>query len=133
MSINDKFQKIKLFMEGEKGKGIYVILLIVLVAGSSFGLGRLSNKDGSQEPIKIIFPDGNSLSANTYQSAQNSPQKTSPSVANSAPKAYVASQKGKKYYPINCSAASNLKEDNKVFFSTETEAESAGYTKSSSC
>jgi len=132
MSINDAVQKIKSFTEGNGGKAFYMILIIVLVAGSSFGLGRLSNKGGSQEPIKIIFPDGNSLSANALQAIPNT-SKPSVKTGNSATGLFVASRKGKKYYPINCSAGSSLKEDNKVFFSTEAEAESAGYTKSSSC
>ena len=46
---------------------------------------------------------------------------------------YVASNRGKMYYPIDCSAANNLKVENKIYFKTIGEAEAAGYKRSSSC
>lgn len=46
---------------------------------------------------------------------------------------YVASSRGKMYYPIDCPAGSNLKEENKIYFKTSTAAEEAGYKRSSSC
>jgi|GEM_PF-1254660 hypothetical protein len=44
----------------------------------------------------------------------------------------VASKNGKKYYYIWC-AASNIKEENKVYFDTELEAENAGLSISTRC
>lgn len=40
---------------------------------------------------------------------------------------FVASSKGKYYYPIDCPLAKNLSEKNKIFFNTKEEAESKGY------
>jgi hypothetical protein len=136
MSINDSLLKIKQFSDSGKGKAIYYILLIILVAGSSFGLGRLSKISQSEGQVSIIYPGGNQ--------AANAAQSVSKTISNPAPKVgetslpagsngFVASSKGKKYYPVDCSAAGSLKESNKVFFSTEAAAKSAGYTRSSSC
>jgi len=40
---------------------------------------------------------------------------------------YVASRRGKKYYPVDSASASNLAPANRVYFSTAEEAERAGY------
>lgn len=42
--------------------------------------------------------------------------------------AFVASSSGKKYYPADSKQGQNIKEDNRVYFSTEKEAEAAGYS-----
>lgn len=45
----------------------------------------------------------------------------------------VASSRGSKYYYTYCSGAKTLSEQNKVYFSSEEEAEANGYTLSTSC
>lgn len=134
MSINDTAQKIKLFSGSEKGRGIYYILLITLVAISSFGLGRLSKISQDTGQVSIVYPAGNQV-ANVVQSVPKAglPAKASATAGDIGSNSFVASNKGSKYYPIGCSAASSLKEDNKVYFSSEMEAQKAGYTKSISC
>lgn len=42
-----------------------------------------------------------------------------------------ASSKGSKYYLANCK--SSIKEENKIYFNTETDAQNAGYQLSKSC
>ncbi len=46
---------------------------------------------------------------------------------------FVASSRGKYYYPINCSLANNLSEKNKIYFSSKEEAESRGYIYQTKC
>jgi hypothetical protein len=46
---------------------------------------------------------------------------------------YVASKKGKYYYPINCPLANNLSESNKIYFFSKEEAEAQGYIYQSKC
>jgi hypothetical protein len=46
---------------------------------------------------------------------------------------YVASSRGRMYYPVSCKAANSLKPENKIYFKTATEAETAGYQRSASC
>ena len=41
---------------------------------------------------------------------------------------FVASKTGKKYYAIDSAAGKKIKEENRVYFETEEEAEAAGYT-----
>ncbi|MDO8469253.1 MAG: hypothetical protein Q7S29_05875 [Candidatus Peribacter sp.] len=42
---------------------------------------------------------------------------------------FVASRRGKKYYPVDSASASNLAPSNRVYFRTAEEAERAGYRK----
>jgi methylphosphotriester-DNA--protein-cysteine methyltransferase len=50
-----------------------------------------------------------------------------------SPKVYVASKTGKAYYLPSCAAANRIKEENKVWFSSQEGAEKAGYTKAANC
>jgi hypothetical protein len=42
---------------------------------------------------------------------------------------FVASKKGKKYYPVDSASAQNLSLDNRVYFPTASAAEAAGYSR----
>ena len=46
---------------------------------------------------------------------------------------YFASKMGHKYYSISCSAGKTIKLENRIYFSSASQAESAGYTLSSGC
>ena len=41
---------------------------------------------------------------------------------------FVASKTGKKFYPVDSAAGKKIKEENRVFFKTEKEAEKAGFS-----
>ncbi|MEK7588635.1 MAG: hypothetical protein AAB438_02340 [Patescibacteria group bacterium] len=143
-------EKIKLFIESEKGKDIMVILIVILVGLGSFGLGRLSKND-ENKGIKIEYKgqSGNSLKGSenavlgsnlSNSSLTFSPQEllvanpnlsTEESLSNM--KQYFASKRGKKYYPTGCSAGKSIKAENRVYFDTSEQAEKAGYSLSTSC
>ena len=132
MIIKDVIQKIKLFLESSRGQMIYLVLVIILATVSSFGLGRLSKTVVNKDPVRIEY-SAQGLVANA---SYGLPGKTGglPDIrVGNSEGLFVASQKGKKYYPINCPAGNSLKEENKIFFNTEAEAEVAGYTRSTSC
>ena len=46
----------------------------------------------------------------------------------SSPAGFVASKTGKKYYPAGSTAAEKIKDENRVTFATEEEAQKAGYS-----
>lgn len=46
---------------------------------------------------------------------------------------FMASVNGEKYYPVGCKAAHSIKEENRIWFSSEKEAREMGYTPSSQC
>ncbi len=118
-------EKIKQFFESEKGKDILIVIIVILVGLGSFELGRLSKENGSSG-IKIEYPEQNTNQATNAISTMISSEKI-------FTKNFFASNKGKKYYTISCSAGKMIKQENRVYFTTGEEAQQAGYTLSSSC
>jgi len=127
--------KIKLFLISEKGKDFLIILIIILVGLISFLLGRLSNQESS-EGLKIRYQDQEALvlsSSSLIKAGWDDKLSVPQNSSKNSLGEYFASNRGKKYYPINCSAGKNIKIENRVYFKTAQEAEKAGYELSSSC
>lgn len=124
-------EKIKSFLESEQGKNLIIILIIILVGLGSFELGRMSKN----KPENLSNIDFSSQTSNTLNSGENTllEQKYEFEGVNLEGRAYFASKRGSKYYPFGCSAGKSIKEENRVYFDTEQEAQKAGYSKSSSC
>ncbi|MFA6397338.1 MAG: hypothetical protein WDK96_00635 [Candidatus Paceibacterota bacterium] len=134
MSIKDLYEKIKVFSDTEKGRNLYTIFIIILVAFSSFGLGRLSKiKDSTQNwenqanLINTTKEEGMGLKT------QNIALESTLNGQNTSNKPFVASSRGNKYYPTSCSQAKQLSSKNKIYFGSEEEAQKLGYTRSTSC
>ncbi|OGZ26605.1 MAG: hypothetical protein A3F95_00370 [Candidatus Nealsonbacteria bacterium RIFCSPLOWO2_12_FULL_39_31] len=109
---------------GGDSKELYLAAVIVLVAIISFGLGRLSKIREEKTPITIENTKiGESKSLSTFD--VDSGIKTD--------KIFVASRNGKKYYYAWCESANVIKEQNRVWFSTQAEAEKAGYQPAANC
>ena len=120
-------EKIKSFVESEKGKDILIVIIVILVGLGSFELGRLS-KESSSGGLKIKYPD-----QNTNQEANVVSAVPDVGRLESSGKIFFASSRGSKYYTTSCSAGKTIKQENRVYFSTGEEAQQAGYTLSSSC
>lgn len=131
-------EKIKQFMESQKGKDILTVIIVVLVGLGSFELGRLSKENGNSG-IKIKYPDQQKASAfSVIKSSSSLLQNTQISsdaiqTSNLNGKNFFASNRGSKYYTLGCSAGKTIKQENRVYFATGEEAQRAGYTLSSSC
>jgi len=123
-------EKIKQFIESDKGKDILTVLIVILVGIGSFELGRLSKNDSSG--IKIEYT-GQKEGQTVDQAANAVGAANTAFAANSSGKTFFASSRGKKYYSIGCSAGKTIKQENRIYFSTKEEAERAGYELSSSC
>ena len=124
-------QKIKSFLESEKGKDILVVIIVILVGLASFELGRLS-KQSSGSGIKILYENQSGNVESSVDGGIENIPKTLLST-DTSDKNFFASSKGKKYYSVGCSAGKTIKQENRVYFNSSTEAESAGYTLSSTC
>ena len=126
----------------------YIAILLIITAVLSFGLGKLSvlqsggGVTGSSQavPIRSIAGPISTSSAETSNTQMVLPLAISaPAVlqvvsSEAQPKKnYVASKSGTKYHAMNCSGTKTIKETNKIYFSTEDEAQAAGYTRSANC
>ncbi|MFA6076747.1 MAG: hypothetical protein WC735_01585 [Candidatus Paceibacterota bacterium] len=124
-------EKIKQFLESEKGKDILIVIIVILVGLGSFELGRLS-KENINSGIKIEYGDQMENQLANAISTTNSTEKENVS-GTTIGKNFFASNRGSKYYSIGCSAGKTIKQENRVYFETKEEAETAGYELSSSC
>jgi hypothetical protein len=104
---------------------LFLAMVIILVAGLSFGIGRLTGGRG-EEGIRVEYDqqlttyDQTASAIQTYklQNLQTS---------------VVASKNGKKYHYSYCSGAKQIAEANKITFPTREAAEASGYTLASNC
>src|SRR3990167_5777867 len=110
------------------GGELYLAAVIVLVAVISFGLGRLSKIREEKTPITIENVKEN---AETGESKSLSTSNVDSGIK--ADKIFVASRNGKKYYYAWCESANVIKEQNRVWFATQAEAEKAGYQPAANC
>ena len=122
-------EKIKLFLDSDKGKDILVVIIIVLVGLGSFKLGRMS-QNSSNGGLKIEYND---QEASTIKSLDLSNNSNNLEKLNSGSGNFFASYRGSKYYSISCGAGKTIKEENRIYFKTSGEAQAAGYELSSSC
>lgn len=121
--------------------GIMMYLILILVAISSFFLGRLSvDTIDKSDSVQILTSNINpsSVISSSYSAkaiVNNVPNKVDivASPQNAVLHKYIASKNGKLYYRVGCGAGKRIVAQNQVFFSSAELAERAGYKPSSSC
>lgn len=153
MSIHDDASKIKTpadrpfiaFLNSSKGHNLMVCIIILAVSVAGFCLGiQSSKKDEAKVTIEtnpnLIIPTGTDTGqkpekGDSVENTSLTPKSKSPTepLTGSQTGLFVASKKGKKYYPINCAGAKSLSESNRIYFKDAAEAEAKGYTISTSC
>ncbi len=124
-------QKVNTWLVANR-KDAFTAVFIFLVGMGSFGLGRLSVIWPQKEPIII---------ENQELGIKNQENKPPPAamgggmaaISASAKGKYVASKSGSYYHFPWCAGALRIKDANKVWFQTKTEAESRGLKPASNC
>ena len=99
---------------------IILTISIVLISLTIFGIGLLINSSNNGGEIIIKNP-----SASVSEIITNSDKSVEQG-------SFVGSINSTKYHWPDCSFAKRISEENKVWFSSEQEAEDAGYVKCSS-
>lgn len=85
----------------------------------AFALGRISALPHMPEAVSIDDKQGTELFVSTEEAGQEG--------------GFVASKNGTKYHLIECPGAKQIKEENKIYFSSEDEARNAGYAPAVNC
>lgn len=113
------------------------VAILVLVALTSFGLGRLSVLEPGREPVRIISPEQTNkprVVGELPSSSQMVGTKDAAVLSNAMEGGeVVASKNGTKYHLPWCSGAKRITAANKITFETAQEAEKAGYTPAANC
>jgi hypothetical protein len=126
-SIQEMYDKFKTLVQND---GFFYGVLVVLIAVSSFGLGRLSQVEIAQKtpqtPIQLTQNAAAIESVGPKASSSNS-------VGRLEGGSFVASKNGTKYHLLTCPGAKQIKQENKIFFDSQEEAEKAGYSKAGNC
>ena len=108
----------------KKSVDIFLIATVVLVALTSFGIGYLIASQTENQSIIIQNPS-NVYSASINQSSvplQNEIKKQTTGQGS-----FVGSVNSNKYHWSDCSFAKRISEENQIWFSSEQEAQNAGY------
>ncbi len=109
---------------------IFLGITFALIAIISFNLGRAHI---NQNSLLTVGDDGNLYQASINNSLSG--QQATSSTSNKTDLRVVASKnsKSKLYHFTWCSGAKQIKEENKIWFSTEKDAIAAGYTLAGNC
>jgi hypothetical protein len=118
---------------------VYIALLLVLVGVGSFGLGRMTLQSVPGQTasvgLSVMATATNSLGGvNPSTTTRNLLSAATTTTSITQPTApFVASKSGTKYHKITCPGAKQIKDTNKIFFETESDAEASGYTRAANC
>ncbi len=106
---------IRNLLEKIKSEEIILVSVIILTAFIGFALGRISALREEKFPIKI--------ESGEFPGVQEG----------SVIKSFVGSKNGAVYHYPSCPGAQQIKEENKIYFSSRDEAEKAGYRPAANC
>ncbi len=115
---------------------IFMALLVILTGLVSFYLGRASVAGRpavtqvADQPATVVLTQS-AKPSEIKVAATNSPEILPPAPA--AAGKLVASKSGTKYHLATCGSAKAIKEENRIYFNSETEAMAAGYTRAANC
>lgn len=123
--LNDYWLKIKSYQDQ-----LFIILIVVLIAGLGLGLFRLWQQETKIEPLKI-----ENVATTTPVGEETAKPAIPPAVEKSQLfiAKFVASKNGTRYYLPTCSGVKRIKEENKIWFATADEARARGLTPATNC
>ena len=101
-----------------------LLMIAVLLVMAGFFVGSIVTHLARPEEGIVLEPDPRpSVPVRVLQTAPSSPHlSTAPAGMH-----FVASRRGKKYYPVGSPAAAALKPENRVYFPDAAAAEDAGF------
>jgi hypothetical protein len=122
------WQNFKSFLANDT---VYLIGLIILVALASFFLGQAS-VESDQLEAGSAAAGVQVFTANPSPAPHSGASPAQPS-APEAETELVASKNGTRCHRLDCPGANQIKDSNKIYFSSVFAAEAAGYTPAANC
>lgn len=127
-TIQKFWEKIKPLLSGD----VMIVIVIILVGISSFGLGRLSVIEQKKEPVRIEFNQSASAAVGIETANDTIPAGQAGALLGDGGK-FVASKNSTVYHFPWCSGAKRIAEKNKIWFDSKEDAEKAGYRPAKNC
>jgi deoxyribonuclease-1 len=125
-------------LNAHQSQDLLLVSIFISSALGAFACGRLSIIEAYTKPVGIVpitlngGPKCDGRGLTQIQSGGDRPSQSSSQDAGST-KNIVASKNGTKYHLVNCSGAKSIKEENKIWFASEADAQAAGYTRAGNC
>jgi hypothetical protein len=109
-----------------------LVLIITLLAGASFGLGRLSTVESTKGEIRIEYPNAVTRTLGETGGLAAAGASIDATVSTEGGE-FVASKNSTVYHLPWCSGAKRINDANKIYFASKGEAEAAGYRPAANC
>lgn len=127
--LQQALEKIKFFGSYLTRKDVYICITIIFVALCAFFLGALWNREVGRPPVTIKMVALNQ-GASVAESTDNNQNSASIS---STTEPYVGNQNSKIYQLSSCLGAKLISDENKIWFASKANAETAGYVPAKNC
>ncbi len=124
-------------------RDLLLLSILLLCSAAAFGLGILADRElragkgtgFSIETMATATPAAALAALPATSTARRAPLPMNSPGAAVQPSAgkYVASKNGTKYYLPSCASAARIKEENRVWFATQADAEASGRTPATNC
>lgn len=115
----------------KKRNSLTTVLIVIGVGIGAFVLGRLSAGEVRTD-IRVYMPNTDGVTASAIGAyTEYLPSEESPVIPEEG--FVVASKEGSKYHFPWCSGATRIKPENKIIFTSNTEAREAGYEPAANC
>ncbi len=111
---------------------VFMSLLVIVVAVSSFFLGVRSISPQEQKPV-FTFSDIDEQTKKALSENENNGNLNLHEQASGKGTAIFGSKNGRKYYFSWCSGASRVKLENRVYYASEQEAQQSGRSIAAGC
>jgi len=133
LPLEEEFEIVEVGQRFNRKTAILNLLILLLVASASFGLGRLAYYDSIKEPISIKNINQEGFLSSGTNKATLIPENPSVQGASIGSGGVVASKNSNKYHAPWCPGAKQISEVNKVYYSSAEEAKKAGLTPAGNC
>jgi hypothetical protein len=127
--INNCKKRLKALFTGD----VALVLIIMLLAGASFGLGRLSTLESTKGKIQIEYPDAVTRTLDETEGFIAAAGASIGDRTNAEGGEFVASINSTVYHLPWCSGAKRINDANKIYFASKAEADAAGYRPAANC
>lgn len=132
MNIQQHLGKIKALTHFLDKRDTYTAFILVFSGLGSFFLGKASVIREEIKPVTILEAQ-ECPSIPIIESTPKEPVEERSEGKPEGKKAYVGSKTGSKYHLPDCPGAKMISEANKIWFSSKSEAEKAGYSPAGNC